>query len=119
MQAGGFVKRFGQNLVMTQEIATCSVKEYVGEARKGLNLDRPIVQQMFRDAAAGLFDMVVVTFRHRLGRGDAYTNARYELGKHKVSVDLVKEAFGADLAGYYQEKCTNIVDGVPSLARLV
>ena len=87
------------------------VKEYMDEARKGLHLNRPTVQQMFKDAAAGLFDVVVVTFMHRLGRGDAFVNARYELAKHKVTIELVKEKFGNDLAGYYQEKCTNMVDG--------
>lgn len=55
--------------------------------------------------------MVVVTFMHRLGRGDACTNAKYELGKHKATLELVKEKFGNDLAGHYQEKCTNMVDG--------
>ena len=87
------------------------VREYKDEARKGLTLNRPIVQEMFRDAAAGLFDVVAITFMHRLGRGDSFVNARYELGEQKVTVELVKESFSDDLTGYFQEKFTNLSDG--------
>ena len=88
------------------------VKEYSDEGRSGTNLNRPAWKQMLADAEAGTFDSICVTYMSRLGRGDAFTIAQYELGKHGVQVELVKEKFTDDLAGYMGKTMTTMMDGV-------
>ncbi|MDR3707478.1 MAG: recombinase family protein [Capsulimonadaceae bacterium] len=88
------------------------VKEYCDEGRTGTNLDRPGFQEMLTDAEAGEFDHVCVTYMSRLGRGNAYVIAEYELQKRHVDVEMVKEKFSDDLAGYMGKTMTTMMDGV-------
>jgi site-specific DNA recombinase len=88
------------------------VKEYADEGKSGTTLDRPGWKQLLADAEAGLFDQVCVTYMSRLGRGNAYVIAEYELRKHSVSVEMVKEKFSDDLAGYMGKTMTTMMDGV-------
>jgi len=88
------------------------VKEYADEGKTGTNINRPAFRQMPDDAANGDFDAVCVTYMSRLGLGDAFIIAQYELGKHGVTVELVKEKFTDDLAGYMGKTMTTMMDGV-------
>jgi len=74
--------------------------EYCDEGKSGTNLNRPDWKRLLMDAEAGLFDVVCVTYMSRLGRGNAFVIAEYELGKHGVRVEMVREKFTDDLAGY-------------------
>jgi len=47
----------------------------------------------------------------RLGRGEMYTIAEYELSKRHIFVEMVKEKFAADLAGYMTKTMTTMMDG--------
>jgi len=88
------------------------VGEYSDEGRSGTNLDRPGWQKLLADAAAGKFDVVCVTYMSRLGRGNAFIIAEYELGKLNVRVEMVKEKFSNDLMGYMSKTMTTMMDGV-------
>jgi len=86
--------------------------EYVDEGKSGTNIKRPGFQQLLADAAKGEFDTVCVTYMSRLGRGNAYVIAEYELSKYNVQVEMVKEKFTDDLAGYMGKTMTTMMDGV-------
>ena len=88
------------------------MKEYSDEGKTGTNLRRKGWLELLADAQAGLFDTVLITYMSRMGRGDAYTIAEYELGKCGVKVEMVKEAFTQDLSGYISKKMTNVMDGI-------
>lgn len=85
---------------------------YKDEGITGTIIRRPDLKRLFDDAATGKFDAVVVTYMSRLGRGDAYTIAAYELGKSNVQVDTVNEKFSDDLAGYVNKSMTVMMDGM-------
>jgi site-specific DNA recombinase len=55
---------------------------------------------------------VVVTYMSRLGRGNTFVIAEYELSKAGVHVEMVKEKFTDDLAGYVNRSMTNVMDGM-------
>jgi site-specific DNA recombinase len=88
------------------------VKEYADEGKTGTNINRPAFKELLADAAKGEFDTVCVTYMSRLGRGNAYVIAEYELSKLNVSVEMVKEKFTDDLAGYMGKTMTTMMDGV-------
>ncbi len=112
---GDFTTIDVQREVNTKRIAELGgslLKEYADEGKTGTNLRRKGWLQLLTDAQAGLFDTVLVTYMSRMGRGDAYTIAEYELGKCGVKVEMVKEAFTQDLSGYINKKMTNVMDGI-------
>ncbi|HEV2474351.1 MAG TPA: hypothetical protein VGS41_16865, partial [Chthonomonadales bacterium] len=63
-------------------------------------------------AQSGLFDAVIVTYMSRLARGDAYTVAEWQLKEEGVTVEMVKENFTEDLAGYIGNTMTRFMDGM-------
>src|SRR5687767_2604126 len=54
-------------------------RTYSEEGKSGTNLNRPGWEELLREAKAGLFDVVVVTYMSRLARGEAYHVAEYLL----------------------------------------
>jgi len=70
------------------------VKEYADEAFTGTNDARPAYRQMMKDAAIGLFEVVIFHKVDRNGRNefDYYYNKR-ELAKHNVTVEYSGQAF--------------------------
>ncbi len=88
------------------------IREYVDEAKTGTNLNRPGFESLLRDAKAGQFDVVVVTYMSRLARGDMYAIAAWQLEQVHVEIELVREHFGSDLAGYIGKQMTVVMDGM-------
>lgn len=88
------------------------VKVYADEGRSGTNLKRPDWQALLRDAEAGHFDAVCVTYMSRLARGEAYHIAEYLLSEHNVQIELVREHFTPDLAGHVNKQMTILMDGM-------
>jgi site-specific DNA recombinase len=87
---------------------------YSDEGKTGTNLNRGGWKQLLADAVAKKFDVVVVTYMSRLGRGNAFIIAEYELEKCGVKVEMVKEKFTDDLSGYVTRSMTNMMDGMYS-----
>lgn len=85
---------------------------YQDEGISGTTLARPGWKRMLADAQAGLFDAVVITYMSRLGRGDTCTVAEYLLKEAGVKVEMVKEQFTDDVAGYVNKTMTRFVDGM-------
>lgn len=67
------------------------IREYADEAMTGTNDNRPQFQQMLRDAAAGMFEMVVAHKVDRIGRNEY----DYYLNRHKLETCGVQMAFAA------------------------
>jgi len=88
------------------------IGEYADEGKTGTNLNRPDWKRLLADAQAGKFDRVCVTYMSRMGRGNAFTIAEYELNKCGVSVEMVQEKFTDDLAGYITKQTTVMMDGL-------
>jgi site-specific DNA recombinase len=88
------------------------VGDYADEGKSGTNLTRPDWKRLLADAQAGKFDVVVVTYMSRLGRGNSFVIAEYELQKCGVKVEMVREQFTDDLAGYIGKTTTNMMDGL-------
>ena len=88
------------------------IEVYREEARTGTNLNRPVWKQLLADAQAKKFDVVVVTFMARLGRGEQYTIANYLLQEARVQVVTVKETFAQGLAGYAHQSMMIATDGL-------
>ena len=86
--------------------------EYADEGKSGTNLKRPDWKRLLEDAQGGKLDVVVVTYMSRLGRGDAFIIAEYELRKCNVKVEMVREKFADDLAGYIGKTTTIMMDGL-------
>lgn len=103
-----------QRITCTKYVAELggTLKEYADEGMTGTNLKRKGWAELLADAQAGLFDVVLVTYMSRLGRGDAYVIAEYELNKCKIKVEMVKEAFTNDISGHISKKMTNVMDGI-------
>jgi len=87
------------------------VREYADEGKSGTNLERPGWKAMLDAADRKEFDAVCVTYMSRLGRGEMYTIAQYELSKRHIFVEMVKEKFADDLAGYMTKTMTTMMDG--------
>mgnify|MGYP000697732203 CR=1 FL=1 len=70
------------------------IKEYADEAYTGTNDNRPAYREMLRDAAAGLFEVVIFHKVDRNGRNefDYYKN-KQELARHNVRVEYSGQAF--------------------------
>src|SRR5437870_1246644 len=66
------------------------VNEYTDEGKTGTNLKRTGWQELLRDAQAGMFDVVVVTYMSRLARGEGYHVAEYLLKEAGVRIELVR-----------------------------
>lgn len=94
------------------ELGGVRVAEYADEGKSGTNLNRNGWKQLLADAQAGKFDAVCVSYMSRLGRGRAYTIAEYELEKAGVAVELVREQFTDDMAGYLNKNMTVLMDGL-------
>ena len=90
---------------------TC-VGVYSDEGRTGTNLKRPSWKRLLADAQAKLFDVVVVTYMSRLGRGKTFYIAEFLLQEAGVSVAMVKEQFTSDLAGYANQAVKIFLDGM-------
>lgn len=88
------------------------VGDYADEGKSGTNLNRPDWKRLLADAQAGKFDVVVVTYMSRLGRGHSFVIAEYELQKCGVKVEMVREQFTDDLAGYIGKITTIMMDGL-------
>lgn len=97
------------------------VKEYKDEAMTGTNDNRPAFQQMLKDAALGLFDVVVMHKVDRAARNeyDYYTN-RHKLEICGVRVEFAGTAFDTStpegrfmeaqlvgMAAYYSRNLSN------------
>ena len=102
----------GLNLQHVKEIGGIFVKAYSDEAVTGTNLKRPGWKKLLADAQAGMFDVVIVTYMSRLGRGKAFVIAEHELEKCGVRVEMVKEHFSNDINGYIGKNMTNVMDGM-------
>ena len=102
----------GLNLAYVQEAGGEVCGQYTDDGWSGTNLNRSGFQRLLADAQNGAFDTVVVTYMSRLGRGRAFANAEYELEKHGVTVEMVKEQFGDDMAGFINKEMTQFVDGM-------
>ncbi len=87
-------------------------QEYVDEGKTGTNIKRPGFEALIRDARAGLFDMVIVTYMSRLARGEAYHVAEFLLKQEGVGIELVREKFSPDLAGHIGKQMTILMDGM-------
>jgi site-specific DNA recombinase len=85
---------------------------YQDDGISGTTLKRPDWNRLLADAQANKFDAVVVTYMSRLGRGNAFVNAEYELGKCGVRVEMAKENFTEDMAGHVNKQMTNLMDGM-------
>src|SRR5437016_2266155 len=59
---------------------------YCDEGISGTTLNRPGWKRLLADAQARKFDAVVITYMSRLGRGDAYTVAEWQLREANVRV---------------------------------
>lgn len=88
------------------------IEVYREEAKTGTNLNRPSWKKLLADAQARKFDVVVVTFMARLGRGEEFIIARYELEKARAQVVTVKESFASGLAGYAHQSMMIATDGL-------
>ncbi len=87
------------------------VGEYVDEGISGTKLRRRGLNRLLDDAGKGKIDVVVCTYMSRLGRGDVYCIAEHLLNEEGVRVELVKEKFTDDAAGYFFKRSTSMVDG--------
>ncbi len=88
------------------------VEVYREEAKTGTNLNRKQWKRLLADAQARKFDVVVVTFMARLGRGEEFIIARYELENARAQVVTVKESFASGLAGYAHQSMMIATDGL-------
>jgi site-specific DNA recombinase len=93
------------------EIGGEIVEFYSDEGKSGTSLNRPGWKRMLADAATKKFDAVCVTYMSRLGRGDSFINAKYELSKYGATVEMVKEKFTDDTAGFIARSMTTVMDG--------
>ena len=84
------------------------------EGVSGTKAKRPGILQLLVAAKARAFDVVVVTFMSRLGRGDAYTIIEWQLLQFGVKVEIVREKFTDDLSGYTAKKVTQLFNGILS-----
>ncbi len=85
---------------------------YEDQGISGTTLARPGWKRMLADAQSGLFNVVVITYMSRLGRGDTCTVAEYLLKEAGVKVEMVNEHFTDDVAGYVNRTMTRFVDGM-------
>ncbi len=85
---------------------------YTDGGKTGSNLKRPGWKKLLAAARAGLFDAVCITYMSRLGRGEAFIIAEHELKEAGVVVEMVKENFSDDMAGYVNKTITNLVNGM-------
>ena len=85
---------------------------YKDEGVSGTTLKRKDWPRLLADARMGRFDVVVVTYMSRLGRGDMFTVAEYLLKELNVKVEMVKELFSNDMSGHVNKKMTQFVDGM-------
>jgi site-specific DNA recombinase len=114
-EEGAFASTDAQIAICTEYVTTkggAVAGVYRESDRTGTNLNRPQWKKLLADSTKGLFDVVVVTFMSRLGRGEQFTLAKHELAKSDVSIELVKETFTDDLAGYAARSVTQLVDGM-------
>ena len=88
------------------------IETYREEAKTGTNLNRKQWKRLLADAQARKFDVVVVTFMARLGRGEEFIIARYELENARAQVVTVKESFASGLAGYAHQSMMIATDGL-------
>jgi len=103
-----------------REINRCHVEslggqiigEYADEGKSGTSLNRPEWKRLLSDAQAGKFDAVCITYMSRLGRGNPYVIAEYELQKCRVDVVMVKEKFTDDIAGFVTKSMTTMMDAM-------
>lgn len=100
------------NLAHVAEKGWSLAEVYSDEGRTGTNLKRSGWKQLLSDAQQRKFEVVVVTYMSRLGRGDSFVIAQWELQKCGVRVEMVKEKFTDDLAGYMGRSVTNMMDGL-------
>ena len=86
-------------------------ERYLDEGRTGTNLKRPGWLALLAGARERKFDRVVITYMSRLGRGDAYTVAEWQLNEIGIAVEMVKESFADDIGGYIGKNMTRFMDG--------
>ena len=102
----------GLNRQYVQTKGGVFVSAYKDEGISGTTLKRKDWPRLLADAQRGLFDVVVVTYMSRLGRGDMFTVAEYLLKEAGVKVEMVKEFFTDDMSGHVNKKMTQFVDGM-------
>jgi DNA invertase Pin-like site-specific DNA recombinase len=86
---------------------------YVDDGYSGTTLKRPGLKRLLAEAEEGKFDVVVVTYLSRLGRGEAGTAAEWNLREeHGVTVEYIKENFTDDAQGRLNKAATRFMDGM-------
>lgn len=100
------------NIQHVQDKSGTLYQEYKDEGVTGTTLKRPEFQRLLADAHNGEFDVVVVTYMSRLGRGNTYAVAEHLLNDAGVKVEMVKEQFTDDMAGFVTKQMTQFVDGM-------
>lgn len=86
------------------------IAAYKDEGITGTHLKRKDLSRLLADAKRGTFDVVVVTYMSRLGRGDTYTIVEHYLKEAGVKVAMVKEHFTDDMSGHVNKKMTQMMD---------
>lgn len=89
-----------------------TVAEFADEARTGTNLKRPGYRSLLTAAQEKQFDVVIVTFMDRLGRGKQFTIAEYELGQAGARIVTALQTFSNDTGGYISQSARQMVDGI-------
>jgi site-specific DNA recombinase len=100
------------NTERIRQIGGQCVGTFADDGFTGTKLQRPGWKRLLAAAEAREFDVVVVTYMSRLGRGDAFTIAEYLLKEAGVRVEMVQEKFADDLMGHTAKKMTNLMDGM-------
>lgn len=113
----------GQGDYTTLDVQDADTKRYVeekgyvdcGSVRStvtGTTLKRPDWQKVYAMAQAGEIDVVVTTYRSRLGRGDACNAAELLLKDCGVRVEHVYQVFSDDSKGRTEKAVDGLVDGL-------
>ena len=113
----------GQGDYTTLDVQDADTKRYVEEkgyvdcgsvrsTKTGTTLNRPDWKQIYPMAQAGEIDVVVTTYRSRLGRGDAGSAAELLLKDCGVRVEHVFQFFSDDSKGRTEKSVDGLIDGL-------
>lgn len=108
--------QFGKNRAYAEEKIARSVGVFVDEipdaGKTGTNLNRPGWKKVLALARARKFDVLVITYMSRLGRGDVYYHAEQLLKECGVRIETVEEHFTPDVAGRMSKRVKILADGL-------
>lgn len=88
------------------------VCEFADEAKTGTTLNRAGYRALRQAAGDRAFEVVIVTYMDRLGRGKAFTIAEHELSQAGVQVITALQTFTSDTGGYISQTARQMVDGI-------